>query len=74
MGTGLVQLYNDPCLPQPRGQAPGAAGQPAAQCWPEVWDALHSVVKSILDGRQDGVCFDEQLMFFTRRNYVEETY
>ena len=73
-GPDLVQLYNDPCLPNLGDKHPGAAGQPAAQCWPEVWDALHSVVQSILDGRQDGVRFDEQLMFFTRRNYVEETY
>ena len=73
-GPDLVQLYNDPCLPNLGDKHPGAAGQPAAQCWHEVWDALRPVVRSIMDGRQDGVRFDEQLMFFTRRNYVEETY
>ena len=39
-GPDLVQLYNDPCLPNLGDKHPGAAGQPAAQCWHEVWDAL----------------------------------
>jgi len=73
-GPDLIQLYNDACLRNLGDKHPAAAGQPAAQCWHEVWDALRPVVQSILDGRQDGVRFDEQLMFFTRRDYVEETY
>ena len=72
-GPELVALYNDAYKPVFGGKHPWALGQPARECWREVWDVL----KPLFDGvRQTGEAFwGRDLLFYLERNgYVEETY
>src|SRR5664279_3965180 len=73
-GPELVQLYNDACLPSLGDKHPASIAQPAAQCWAEAWDELRPLVETIMSGRETGLRFDEQLLFFARDDYLEETY
>ena len=43
-------LYNDACLPLLGGQHPQALGQPLAQGWPALWEALQPVLAQVLAG------------------------
>src|SRR6266508_3874440 len=43
-GPEFVQLYNDAYRPVPGAKHPRAMGQPAAECWTEIWQDRKSVV------------------------------
>jgi len=73
-GPELIQLYNDACLANLGDKHPAAVGQSARECWREVWDDLRPAVEEIMQGRETALRFDEQLLFFARAGYLEETY
>ena len=72
-GSDLVQIYNDAYRPLLGSKHPGAMGQPAAECWAEVWDDLSPKVAQVLEAGE--ATFDEDLLLFIdRHGYLEETY
>ncbi|MEV1132225.1 SpoIIE family protein phosphatase [Agromyces sp. NPDC049794] len=72
-GPELVQLFNDAYTPLLGDKYPAGIGQPAAQCWPDVWDAMGPLADAVLAGR--GAAHGENTRLFTdRRGYQEETF
>ena len=72
-GSDLVQIYNEAYRPLLGSKHPGAMGQPAAECWAEVWDDLVPKVARVLEAGE--ATFDQDLLLFVdRHGYLEETY
>ena len=46
-GPELVQIYNDGCCPLLGSRHPGALGQPARECWSDLWERMAPVVEGI---------------------------
>ncbi|HET8552353.1 MAG TPA: ATP-binding protein [Gammaproteobacteria bacterium] len=47
-GPDLIQLYNDAAVAILRDRHPAALGQPARECWREIWDDLAAPVDRVL--------------------------
>jgi hypothetical protein len=50
-GPQLIQLYNPPFARYLGERHPTALGQPARQCWADIWDALAPSIEAALQGR-----------------------
>ncbi|HST49932.1 ATP-binding protein [Jatrophihabitans sp.] len=72
-GPQLIQLYNDAYRPLLGHKHPASIGQPAAECWAEVWDTLGPRAESVLAG-EGTVYIENELLFVERIGYQEETY
>jgi PAS domain S-box-containing protein len=72
-GPQLVQLYNDAFRALLGTKHPAAIGQPAADCWAEIWPALGPRATSVLAG-EGASYFENDLLFMQRSGYQEETY
>jgi signal transduction histidine kinase/DNA-binding response OmpR family regulator len=72
-GRDLVQIYNEAYRPLLGSKHPQALGQPAADCWAEVWAELAPMTSRVLEGGE--ATFDrDRLLFLERHGYLEETY
>ena len=72
-GPQLIQVYNDAYRILLGEKHPAAMGQPAAECWAEVWSAIGPRATSVLAG--NGASYIEnELLFLQRSGYYEETY
>ena len=72
-GPQLIQVYNDAYRAMLGEKHPAAMGQPAAECWAEVWSAIGPRAASVLAG--NGASYIEnELLFLERSGYYEETY
>jgi PAS domain S-box-containing protein len=47
-GPDFVQIYNDAFVRILGTRHPGALGQPAAECWPELWDAIGPGIRDVM--------------------------
>jgi signal transduction histidine kinase/DNA-binding response OmpR family regulator len=72
-GPDLVQLYNDAYRPLIGDKHPAAIGQPAAECWAEIWADIGPRAASVLAG-EGAVYSENELLFIQRSGYQEETY
>ncbi|HEX8305589.1 MAG TPA: ATP-binding protein [Jatrophihabitans sp.] len=72
-GPDLIQLYNDAYRPLLGNKHPAAIGQPAAECWAEVWASMGPRAVSVLAG-EGASYFEDDLLFMERSGYQEETY
>ncbi|MFD5828599.1 ATP-binding protein [Lentzea sp. NPDC060358] len=71
-GPDLVQVFNDAYTPVLGDKFPAAVGQPATECWAEVWDELAPLAERALSGVST---YSQELMLLLRRHgYLEETY
>ncbi|HEX7303830.1 response regulator [Lentzea sp.] len=71
-GPGLVQIFNHAYTSVLGEKFPAAVGQPATECWAEVWDELAPLAGRALSGVST---YSEKLNLFLRRHgYLEETY
>jgi signal transduction histidine kinase/DNA-binding response OmpR family regulator/PAS domain-containing protein len=72
-GPQLVQLYNHAYRALLGNKHPAAIGQPAADCWAEIWPSIGPRAASVLAG--EGASYIENdLLFMQRSGYQEETY
>ena len=72
-GPQLIQLYNDAYRVLLGSKHPAAIGQPAADCWAEIWPSIGPPAEDVLAGQ--GASYSEnQLLFIERAGYQEETY
>jgi hypothetical protein len=72
-GEKLVQIYNDAYGQLLGNKHPSALGQPASECWAEVWDDLAPFAQRVMrDG--ESTLSERQLLFVDRHGYLEETY
>ncbi|HET9015517.1 MAG TPA: ATP-binding protein, partial [Thermomicrobiaceae bacterium] len=73
-GPEFIQIYNDAYRPVLGAtKHPGGLGQPARECWPEIWDYIGPLFEQAL--REGEATWEEDQLFVLDRNgYVEETY
>lgn len=72
-GPDLIQVYNEPFTAMLGRKHPRSMGQPAMECWSEIWDIIGPMAQSVLDGN-DPTYSENLLLFLDRHGYVEETY
>ena len=72
-GPQLTQLYNHAYRSLLGDKHPAALGQPAAECWAEIWSAIGPRAASALAGH-GGSYIENELQFMERSGYYEETY
>lgn len=71
-GPELLQVYNDAYRLLVGDKHPAALGQPAAECWDEIWDEVGPLAARALSG---GTAYAENLrLVIDRSGYLEETY
>lgn len=71
-GKDLTLLYNDAWSPIPGTKHPWALGKPAAEVWPEIWDAIEPQFKKAFNGEPGGS--KDALLPMHRHGYTEECY
>ncbi|HEY7597139.1 MAG TPA: response regulator [Actinophytocola sp.] len=72
-GPQLLQIFNDAYTPLLGDKYPDAIGQPAAECWREIWAELGPLAETAMSG--EGATYAENLLLLMRRHgYLEETY
>jgi len=54
-GLDLIQLYNHPFARYLGERHPGALGQPARECWADIWDVLAPPVEAALRGHSSTI-------------------
>ncbi len=73
-GPELRQFYNDAYRPMlGMNKHPQALAQRAADCWPEIWDVIGPMLRSVL-ALGEATWSENQLLLMDRNGYVEETY
>ena len=72
-GPDLIQIYNDAFSPIPAGKHPRSAGQPAAECWAEIWGIVGPRIEGPLKGEPSN-WNDDLLLLTNRKGFVEETH
>ena len=73
-GPDLIQFYNDAYRPSfGRGKHPSALGQPARECWTEIWDDLDARINFVM--RQgEATWYENQIVRILRNGRIEEVY
>jgi PAS domain S-box-containing protein len=66
-GPELIQLYNQPFARYLGERHPVALGQPARQCWADIWDALAPPIEAALEGRTSTVDLSPEQAARSRR-------
>lgn len=74
-GDKLTQFYNDAYRPSlgSNGKHPSALGQPAVECWPEIWPVIKPLIDQVLAGG-DAVWQEDQLIPIYRNGQLEDVY
>jgi len=72
-GPDLIAIYNDAYRPAFGTKHPWALGQPARECWREVWDVLEPLFEGVM---RTGEAFwaSDHLFYLERHGFSEETY
>jgi len=74
-GTDFIQFYNDAYRPSlgAGDRHPRALGQPARECWPEVWDCIELRLNIVL--RQgEATWYENQLVPILRNGQIEDVF
>ena len=72
-GPEYIQIYNDPYRPIPGSKHPRSLGQPANQCWAEVWDVIGPLIDTPFRGGPPTWSEDLELEL-NRAGFPEETH
>ncbi len=72
-GPQFVQLYNDAYRPIPGARHPGSMGQPASECWNEIWHVIGPMIEAPFRG-EPATWSDDLELYITRRGFLEETH
>jgi len=74
-GGELIQFYNDAYRPSlgNGGKHPEALGQPAADCWPEIWPVIKPLIDQVMSGGES-VWSKDQLIPIYRNGQMEDVY
>ncbi len=68
-----MQLYNDAYRPIPGDKHPRALGQPAAECWTEIWDVIGPMVEAPFRG-EPATSSDDLSLMVRRKGFLEESH
>lgn len=72
-GPSLVQFYNDAYRPIIGEKHPRAMGQPASECFPEIWDIIGPMLNGVL-GSGEATWVEDLYLPLVRSGYAEECY
>jgi signal transduction histidine kinase len=72
-GPEYVQFYNDAYRPIPGAKHPNSLGQPARECWPEIWHILKPLIDTPFQGGPPTWIEDFELVI-RRSDFQEETH
>lgn len=72
-GPDFCQIYNDAYRPVLGAKHPRSLGQPAAECWHEIWDVIGPLIRTPYEGGP--ATWDDDLSLeLNRRGFPEETH
>ena len=72
-GPRFCQIYNDPYRPVLGSKHPGSLGQPAAECWSEIWDIIGPLIETPFQGGPP-TWMEDIALEPNRHGFVEETH
>jgi PAS domain S-box-containing protein len=72
-GPEFCQIYNDPYRPVLGTKHPKSLGQPANECWPEIWPVIGPLIETPFHGGPATWVEDLELEV-NRHGYTEETH
>ena len=72
-GPDYVQIYNDAYRPIPGAKHPRSMGQPARECWAEIWHILQPLIDTPYRGGP-ATWNDDILLEVNRHGFLEETH
>ena len=72
-GPDLIMLYNDAYREIIAGKHPAALGHPGRECWPEIWDIIGPMLRSVVENGE-ATWSDDLLLLLERHGYPEECY
>lgn len=72
-GPEFIQIYNDAYRPIPGAKHPKSLGQPAAECWPEIWHVIGPMIETPFGGGPATSSNDLPLLL-NRKGFLEETH
>jgi signal transduction histidine kinase len=72
-GPRFVQFYNDAYIPIPGTKHPKALGQPASECWGEIWHIIGPMIEAPYSG-QPATWSDDLFLLINRKGFLEETH
>src|SRR5262249_11888474 len=68
-GPRFCQIYNDAYRPIPGAKHPRSMGQPASECWPEIWHIIGPMIEAPYAG-QPATSSDDLFLLINRKGYV----
>ncbi|RKH69687.1 ATP-binding protein [Corallococcus aberystwythensis] len=72
-GPEMIQIYNDAYRPVLGHKHPASMGAPGERIWPDIWDVIGPMARSVLNGGP--ATWSENLaLFLTSRGFIEETF
>ncbi len=72
-GPHYIQFYNDPYSPIPGTKHPKSMGQPASECWSEIWHVIGPLIDRPFQGGL-ATWMEDILLEVNRHGFVEETH
>jgi PAS domain S-box-containing protein len=72
-GPQFCQLYNDAFWPALGTKHPRAMGQPAAECWPEIWPIIGPLIETPFRGGA-ATWMNDIFLHINRNGFMEETH
>jgi signal transduction histidine kinase len=72
-GPKFVQFYNDTYRPILGDKHPKSMGQPASECYSEIWHIIGPMIEAPFSGLPATVD-DDLLLLYNKRGFLEETY
>jgi PAS domain S-box-containing protein len=72
-GPQFCQLYNDPYRPVLGAKHPKSMGQPACECFPEIWDVIGPLVQTPFEGGP-ATWMEDIPLEVNRHDFLEETH
>src|SRR5690349_3135814 len=72
-GPEFVQFYNDSYRPIPGDKHPRSMGQPASECWREIWPIIGPMIEQPFRGGS-ATTSDDLFLIVHRRGFAEETH
>jgi PAS domain S-box-containing protein len=73
LGPEFIQIYNDACRPVLGDKHPRSMGQPAAECWAEIWHIIGPMIETPFNGGA-ATCAEDILLHISRKGFTEETH
>ena len=72
-GPQYIQIYNDAYRPIPGAKHPKSIGQPARECWHEIWHILQPLIDTPFRGGAS-TWIEDMFLEINRHGFVEETH